>query len=160
MADPGQEPGITAGTGPARILSRDAFFHLLDLEVKRSRRYQNFFCVLVLKLAELHPHGNSRELGSCIQRLAQLLREEMRDSDILGALEETRLAVLLPYADLLAGEDTRSRFENSLRYYDFSRDGYYVEIEQLCFPRDGTDTPDLIEKMVGTNSNKHRQERI
>jgi hypothetical protein len=80
----------------------------------------------------------------------------MRDSDILGALEETRLAVLLPYADLLAGEDTRSRFENSLRYYDFSRGGYYVEIEQLCFPRDGTDTPDLIEKMVGTNSNTHR----
>jgi hypothetical protein len=80
----------------------------------------------------------------------------MRDSDILGALEETRLAILLPYADLLAGGDTRSRFENSLRYYDFSRDGYYVEIEQLCFPRDGTDTADLIEKMIGTNSNTHR----
>ena len=156
MAYPGQESVITVGTGPARILSRDAFLHLLDLEVKRSRRYQNFFCILVLKLAEFSPHENSRELQACIQRLAQLLGEEMRDSDILGVLEETRLAILLPYADLLAGEDTRSRFENSLRYYDFSRDGYYVEIEQLCFPRDGTDAADLIEKMIGTKSNTHR----
>jgi hypothetical protein len=30
-----------------------------------------------------------------------------------------------------------------------------VEIEQLCFPRDGTDTPDLIEKMIGMKSNTH-----
>jgi hypothetical protein len=144
------------GTGTDRVLSRDTFLHFLDLEVKRSRRYQNFFCILVLKLAELHPHENSRELQACVQRLAHLLMEEMRDSDILGALEESRLAILLPYADLLAGGDTRSRFENSLRYYDFGRDGYYVEIEQLCFPRDGTDTPELIEKMNGKKSKIHR----
>jgi hypothetical protein len=31
-----------------------------------------------------------------------------------------------------------------------------VEIEQVCFPRDGTDTPDLVEKMIGTKSNIHR----
>jgi len=156
MAYPGQEPGIITGTGPDRVLSRDTFLHFLDLEVKRSRRYQNFFCILILKLAELHHHENSRELQACIQRLAHLLMEEMRDSDILGTLEESRLAILLPYADLLAGGDTRSRFENSVRYYDFSRDGYYVEIKQLCFPRDGTDTPDLIAKMIGTESNTHR----
>lgn len=155
MAYPGQESGIMAGKGPDRVLSRDAFFHFLDLEVKRSRRYQNFFCILVLKLVELHGHESGRVLQACVQRLAHLLMEEMRDSDILGALEESRLAVLLPYADLLAGGDTRSRFENCLRYYDFSRDGYYIEIQRLCFPRDGTDTPALVEKMIGTKSNTH-----
>ncbi len=156
MAYPGLRPDASMGTGTARVLSRDTFLHFLDLEVKRSRRYQNFFCILVLKLAELPHRESSRELGTCVQRLARLLMEEMRDSDILGTLEESRLAILLPYADLLAGGDTRSRFENSLRYYDFSRDGYYVEIDQLCFPRDGTDTPDLVEKMIGTKSNIHR----
>jgi GGDEF domain-containing protein len=156
MAYPGLEPGTTKGTEAARVLSRDTFLHFLDLEVKRSRRYQNFFCILILKLSELPHRGNSRELQPCLQRLARLLTEEMRDSDILGTLEESRLAILLPYADLLAGGDTRSRFENSLRYYDFSRDGYYVEIEQVCFPRDGTDTPDLIQKMIGAESNFHR----
>jgi len=156
MAYPAIEPGLMIKPAPDRVLSRESFFHFLDLEVKRSRRYQNFFSILILKLAELHRHENSRELRACIQRLAHLLMEEMRDSDILGALEESRLAILLPYADLHAGGDTRSRFENTLRYYDFSREGYSVEIEQLCFPRDGTDTPDLIEKMVGTKSNIHR----
>ena len=156
MAYPGIEPVIPMEPKTDRILSRETFLYFLDLEVKRSRRYQNFFSILVLKLAELYSHENSRELQACIQRLAHLLKEEMRDSDILGALEENRLAVLLPYADLLAGGDTRSRFENTLRYYDFGQDGYYVEIEQLFFPRDGTDTPDFIEKMIGTKSNIQR----
>ena len=103
MAYPGQEPGLTMRKGPDRVLSRDTFLYFLDLEVKRSRRYQNFFSILILRLAELHHHENSRGLQVCIQRLAHLLMGEMRDSDILGALEESRLAILLPYADLLAG---------------------------------------------------------
>jgi hypothetical protein len=73
----------------------------------------------------------------------------MRDSDILGALEEKRLAVILPYADLMAGGHTRSRFESSLQFYDFGRDGFRVSIEQICFPRDGTDTSDLLRKVAG-----------
>ena len=41
------------GEGIDRILTREIFFYFLDLEVKRSRRYQNFFSILVVTLAEL-----------------------------------------------------------------------------------------------------------
>ena len=119
-------------TGPNRILPREAFFHLLDLEVKRSRRYQNFFSVL--SPDELPDHDIEMEIQACLGKLTRLLAEEMRDSDILGALGEKRLAVILPYADLMAGGNTRSRFESSLQFCDFSRDGFRVVIDQVCFP--------------------------
>ncbi len=135
--------------GGNRVLTQEVFLHFLDLEVKRSRRYQNFFSVLVLKLDELPDRNNGAGLRACRGRLTRLLAEEMRDSDILGAVGEKTLAVILPYADLMAGGNTRSRFESSLHFYDFSRDGFRVLIEQVCFPRDGTDTSDLVRKVVG-----------
>jgi GGDEF domain-containing protein len=137
------------GSGADRVLPREVFLHFLDLEVKRSRRYQNFFSVLVLTLDELPNRENGTGLQACCQRLTRLLAEEMRDSDILGALGEKRLAVILPYADLMAGGNTRSRFESSLQFYDFGRDGFRVLIEQVCFPRDGTDTSGLVRKVAG-----------
>jgi hypothetical protein len=128
--------------------------------VKRSRRYQNFFSVLILKLDELPNHEKGTATQACWERLTRLLAEEMRDSDILGALGEKRVAVLLPYADLMAGGNTRSRFESSLPFYDFSRNGFRVVIEQVCFPRDGTETSDLVRKVAGIETSQQRQELI
>jgi GGDEF domain-containing protein len=148
------------GDGVDRLLTREVFLHFPDLEVKRSRRYQNFFSVLVLQLDELPNHDNGTAIQACCRRLTRLLAEEMRDSDILGALGEKRLAVILPYADLMAGGNTRSRFESSLQFYDFSRDGFRVVIEQVCFPRDGTDISELVRKVAGIQTAHQRQEPV
>ena len=136
------------GDGVDRVLPREVFLHFLDLEVKRSRRYQNFFSVLILKLDELPDHGNGTAIQACRGRLTRLVAEEMRDSDIVGVLGEKELAVILPYADLMAGGNTRSRFESSLQLCDFSREGFRVVIDQVCFPRDGTGTSDLVRKVA------------
>ena len=146
------------GEGVDRILTREIFLYFLDLEVKRSRRYQNFFSILVLRLDEVPNRENGSGLDACYRRLSHLLAEEMRDSDILGAVGENRLAVILPYADLFSGGHTRSRFESSLQFYDFKKDGYQVVVEQLCFPRDATDTSDLIRKLGGIEPLKPKQE--
>jgi GGDEF domain-containing protein len=158
MADPAGKSMI--GDGVDRILPREVFLHILDLEVKRSRRYQNFFSVLVLELDELPDHDIEMEIQACLGKLTRLLAEEMRDSDILGALGEKRLAVILPYADLVAGGNTRSRFESSLQFYDFIRDGFRVVIDQVFFPRDGADTSDLVRKVAGSETLHQRQEPI
>ena len=141
-----------AGAELNRVLDEEIFLYLLDLEVKRSRRYQNFFSILVLKLKELPDRDDGRGLQACYQRLTHLLEEEARDSDVLGTLGEKRLAVILPYADTSSGSFTRSRFENSLQYCDFTREGYQVVVEQLCFPSDGADTSDLVRKVIGAES--------
>ncbi|MBI4496061.1 MAG: hypothetical protein HY697_03910 [Deltaproteobacteria bacterium] len=129
-------------------LERDLFLYLLDLEVKRARRYQNFFCMLVLKLAELPRSGDGRNPQGCLRTLARLLREELRETDLLGVFSDDVLVALLPYGDDASGEQARSRFEDNLRFIDFSGQGFEVRIERVCFPLDGTDTVDLIERVA------------
>jgi GGDEF domain-containing protein len=132
-----------------RIPNREMFLYLLDLEVKRARRYQNFFSILKLKLSRLPDYENGKELQTCYQTLRHLLIEDLRESDILGSPGDDQLAILIPYADLSAGASVRSRLEGSLKYYEFKNEGYEVIIDQISFPMDGTDTPDLVRKLLG-----------
>ncbi len=135
-----------------RILNRDLFFFLLDLEVKRARRYQNFLCLMLIKIKPFSKEDNGGGLKACYQTLGDLLMEEMRESDVIGSLELDKLVVLLPYADVKTGIHVQSRFEDALEYYDFKSKGFKIMIDQVCFPIHGTDTMDLIRKAIGAEA--------
>jgi diguanylate cyclase (GGDEF)-like protein len=135
-----------------RILNRDLFLFLLNLEVKRARRYQNFLCLMLLKIKQFSQEGDGGGLQACNRTLSNLLAEEIRESDIVGSFELNKLVVLLPYADEKAGACVKSRFEDTLKYYDFKSKGYEIMIDQVCFPVHGTDTMDLISKALGTET--------
>jgi len=134
--------------GSGRVLNRDLFLFLLDLEVKRSRRYQNFLCLMSFKIKQFSGNGDGGGLQNCYHTLSNLLMEEMRESDIIGILELNKLVVLLPYADAKAGIYVQSRFEDALKYYDFKSKGFEITIDHVCFPVHGTDTMDLINKAL------------
>lgn len=131
-----------------KILSRELFLDLLDMEVNRGIRYQNYFSLLKVRLSPLPGYGEGKGLKSCSQNLSDLLMEELRDSDVLGALAENQLAVLMPYADSSAGSLFKSRLSGCLKYYDFTKKGYAVLIDLICFPVDGTSTASLIERLL------------
>ncbi len=137
--------------GLSRILNRDIFLFLLDLEVKRARRYQNFLCLMSLKIEQL-ANGKDGNPQSCRRALMNLLMEEIRESDIVGSFETNKMVVLLPYADAKSGAYVKSRFEDVLKYYDFKNNGFEIVVDQVCFPVHGTDTMDLIRKALGTAS--------
>jgi GGDEF domain-containing protein len=127
-----------------RILNRDLFLFILDIEVKRSRRYQNFLCLVLFKIKQFLQEGDREDLETCYRTLSDLLTEEIRESDIIGSLELDKLVVLLPYADVKAGAHVKSRFEDALKYYDLKKKGFEIMIDQVCFPVNGSDTIDLI----------------
>jgi len=135
-----------------RILNRDLFLFLLDLEVKRARRYQNFLCLMLFKIKQFSKEDDGGGLKACYQTLSDLLTEEIRESDIIGSLELDKLVVLLPYADVKAGTYVQSRFEDALKYYDFKNKGFEIMIDQVCFPINGTDTMDLIRRALGAEA--------
>ncbi len=131
-----------------RILNRDLFHFVLDIEVKRSRRYQNFLCLMLFKIKQFPQESNRGGLQACYRKLGDLLMEETRESDIIGSLEVDRLVVLLPYADMKAGAQVKSRFQDALKYYDFMSKGIEIKIDQVCFPVNGSDTMDLIQRAL------------
>ena len=134
--------------GTERILPREMFLSLLDFEVKRSRRYQNFFCILVLKLNQISNHDNGIQQRSCYQKMAHLLEEELRESDIVGILSDNSIAAILPYGDPVSGENAKARFDRNLKYFDFPKDGYEIIVDRICFPTDSTNTSDLIKRLM------------
>ena len=130
-----------------RILNKDLFLYLLDLEVKRAHRYQNFLSILIIKLNTLSK-DDSGDLQTSYQMLANLLSEEIRETDILGHLSKNRVGALLPYADVSAGAYAKSRFENTLKCCDFRSKGYEVMIDQVSFPMHGTSTMSLVKRAL------------
>ena len=135
-----------------RFLDRELFLRILDLEIKRARRYQGFFCVIKLKLSPLTGQENGKRLQKKYQSLSNWLGGELRKTDVIGSLGDNQLAALLPYADLSGSGHVRSRLEGRLKYFDFEKNGYQVTIEQICFPKDGTMTEDLVHKVIGTEA--------
>ena len=129
-----------------RILNRDLFHFVLDIEVKRSRRYQNFLCLMLFKIKPFSQEDDRGGMQTCYRRLGDLLMEETRESDIIGSLESDKFIILLPYADMKAGAHVKSRFEDALKYYDFKSKGVEIMIDQVCFPVNGSDTADLIKR--------------
>ena len=144
MGDLGEKLPGGADEAIGRILNRDLFLFILDIEVKRSRRYQNFLCLVLFKMKQLLQERDRQGMQVCSRTLSHLLMEEIRESDIIGSLESDKLVVLLPYADVEAGAHVKSRFEDALKYYDFRSKGIEIMIDQVCFPVNGSDAIDLI----------------
>ena len=136
----------------SRVLNRETFFHLLDLEVKRARRYQNFFSLLSMRLKRLTGRLEGGAPQDGYQKLCRFLSDELRANDILGALDGDKIVALLPYADTMAADSVKSRFEGNLRYFGFYNEGFELEMSRFCFPVDGTDTGDLIQKLTEAQS--------
>ena len=149
MEDLGGEPSKRASGTYGRVLNRDLFLFLLDLEVKRARRYQNFLCLMLLKVNQFLKDRNGGGLETCHNTLRNLLGEEVRESDIIGSFGANKIVVLLPYADLRAGAHVKSRFEDALKCYDFKERGFEILVDQVCFPIHGTDSIELVRKALG-----------
>ncbi len=121
-------------------MKRELFLYALHLEVKRARRAQYSFCVLTLKLSKRPDRENGKGLQSCSGFLSSWLSGEIREIDILGFLADDELAILLPYTDLAGSVRLKSRLQGKLKYLDFQTDGYEVMIDQISFPKEGTET--------------------
>ncbi len=129
---------------PKRILNREFFLYFLEHEVKRSQRYQNFFCLLVLTLGKPPVSNEAGSFQTSYRKLLSWLAEDLRDCDIIGKLGDARVAVLLPYADASAGLQTQSHLEKNLSYGILGQEGCELVIRKVCFPSDGTNTHDLL----------------
>ena len=125
------------------VLDQEQFLLFLDHELNRARRYQNFLSLLFFKI---QPQTQTRldRLADLMSDILTLLKDEIRDSDLLSSLAEDKLAVLLPYADFEAGFLVLKRLTGVLEGYDFQSRGVKVGVEQFTFPMNGGNPRDFI----------------
>jgi len=134
--------------GRARIKDKETFVYFLDMEVKRARRYKDFFSMILLRLMKPASHLQDVVTETACNKLKEVLAQETRETDILGITEEGEIAILLPYADEKSAELAQHRFNDLLESYVFVIGGPEINFKRVCFPSDGTTTVDILKKAL------------
>jgi GGDEF domain-containing protein len=141
------------------IFMREDFLRLLDLEIRRARRYQNLFGLLKFELQNRAFHGMVGN-GKSLKFVLKLLSDELRETDVLGQTNENEVMVILPYCDPLGSETVHRRLSDILNELHLSDRGVQVQSRCACFPKEGTDMEEMLTKLETTNGDDPSEPRL
>jgi diguanylate cyclase (GGDEF)-like protein len=134
-----------------RVLRKHLFDFLFDLEVKKAIRYQYFVTVLFLEMDVGDGDGAVEVVqpsrDDLMRVVADLLRDELRATDVIGRQAEERFSILLHHADDANTVRIGERLRRRVADYVFSQgmEGRRtVSIGGACFPTNGNYPDDLL----------------
>lgn len=131
------------------VVNRQTFFFLLNQEIKRAQRYQNFLSLLSLRFNQPNP-SVGEDPGISLKTLATILQDELRGTDIVGQGNGNHLLVMIPYADAAGAHKVRERLERILQRYGLAEKGLTMAIDEVCFPTHATKIEDLLRRAGST----------
>ena len=126
-----------------RVLTPEAFDFVLNNELKRAVRSQNFLTLVLVEpsIADAPPGGNG-ERERLVRHIAGLVSREVRETDLLSQTEAGRLSVVLLDADLQNSMRVVDRLMSRLEHYEFPRP-IEIEVGAACCPTHGVDGESL-----------------
>ena len=126
---------------------RDFFLHLLELELKRSLRYQSFTSVLLIDIPTTRKLDLSR--AAQLERVVTSLSSQIRETDIIGTTKEDTVAVILLNCDKRSTTEVANRVSCWMSHYFGSNSNDGISNSRLgvgaaCFPTHATDLEHLL----------------
>lgn len=131
----------------ARLLTPNAFAFVLDGELKRAVRAQNFLTLVVL---ETHREWEGLEVTAddgTVEKIAQVVSREIRDTDVIGKTGTGTLAFVLLDADLDSSTRVIDRLVSRIDSYDFPSP-LRISVGAACYPTDAVDADSLKQQAV------------
>jgi diguanylate cyclase (GGDEF)-like protein len=130
-----------------KALAADSFHYLCDLEIKKAQRYQYFISVLFIQFDGTIQSGVPETERPTLEALGRILRDEIRECDLLARIGDHRFCVLLPFTDgassLGVAERLRSRVENHT-FGDVDGQQRTVSVSVACYPTNASDSASLL----------------
>jgi hypothetical protein len=123
----------------SHVLTPEAFDFVLNNELKRAMRSQNFLTLLVI---DATPRTAPDERPQLAQEIARLISREVRETDLLSHNEEGRLSVVLLDADLQNSMRVVDRLMSRFEHYEFSTPTA-ISVGAACCPTHGADAESL-----------------
>jgi GGDEF domain-containing protein len=122
-----------------RVLTPEAFDFVLNNELKRAVRSQNFLTLLVVE-----PTGqvDQAQRTSVIREVARLVSREVRETDLLAQTHEGQLSVVLLDSDLHSSMQVVDRLVSRFTHYEFPTP-VAIEVGAACCPTHGADAETL-----------------
>lgn len=122
------------------VLTREAFDFVLNNELKRAVRSQNFLTLLVLEPA-LRQAGHART-PDIVRHVARLVSREVRETDLIAQTDSGQLSVVLLDSDLLNSMQVVDRLVSRFEHYEFPTP-VVIEVGAACCPTHGADVDTL-----------------
>ena len=125
-----------------RLLTPNAFDFVLDSELKRAVRSQNF---LTLVMVEARREWDGLTVDAdrgTVSDVAAIVGHEIRDTDLLGLPENGMLALVLLDADYDSSTKVIERLLQRIDSYDFASP-LRISMGAACYPTDAVDSTSL-----------------
>jgi GGDEF domain-containing protein len=138
------EPFFQEGT---RILTPTAFQFVLDGELRRAVRSQNFLTLVVLDARREWEGMTVTADDGTVDEVAEIVGREVRDSDVIGHTERGTLALVLLDADIENSSKVIDRLIQRIDHYDFPTP-LRISVGAACYPTHAVDAHSLKEQAV------------
>ncbi|MEX2646782.1 MAG: GGDEF domain-containing protein [Gaiellaceae bacterium] len=128
------------------LLNHQAFSDELEAELARAKRYDHCLTLVVLdvdRFKEINDTRGHREGDAVLRRVADVLRETTRRSDLSGRMGGDEFAVALVETDAVQARAYVTRLEGSLAASDGLPPGFSVSPGWALFPDEAEDADAL-----------------
>jgi hypothetical protein len=126
----------------SRLLTPNAFEFVLDGEMKRAVRSQNYLTLVVF---ETHREWDGMTVTAdpgTLEEVADIVGHEVRDTDLLGSTESGVLSVVLLDADYENGTRVIDRLVQRIDHYEFTSP-LRISVGAACYPTHAVDPDSL-----------------
>jgi hypothetical protein len=131
----------------SRLLAPNAFEFVLDGELKRAVRSQNFLTLVTMETRREWDGMSVAADDGTVENLAQIVRNEVRDTDVLGYAPNGMLSLVLLDADYDNSTKVIDRLVQRMDSYDFPSP-LHISMGAACYPTHAVDADSLKQQAV------------
>ena len=131
----------------SRVLTSNAFGFVLDGELKRAVRSQNFLTLVVLETRREWEGIEVTADDGTVDAVAQVVGREVRDTDLIGKTDKGTLSLVLLDADYDSSTRVIDRLVSRIDSYEFQTP-LRISLGAACYPTHAVDAESLKQQAV------------
>jgi len=117
----------------SKLLTAEAFEFVLDSELKRAIRYQNYLTLVTVEASREWEGVTVTADDGTLQEVAQVIGRDIRDTDLLGHTDKGMLGLVLLDADFDHSARVIDRLISRIQNYKFTT-ALRIAIGAACYP--------------------------
>ena len=130
-----------------RLLTPNAFEFVLDSEMKRAVRSQNYLTLVVLETRREWDGMTMTADDGTVDEVARIVGHEVRDTDLIGNTETGVLSLVLLDADYDNCTKVIDRLVQRIDDYEFAKP-LRISVGAACYPTHGVDVDSLKDRAM------------